>query len=250
MTARTTMRRRVSSSAVTVLVATAVWTGSTAPAKAAPVVTLGGGAGIVVGSARSVELCTLNSIGRDRTGALVGLTAGHCGVVGEAVRSESVASAGFLGIIATSIQTGGSAAALDYAVIRFDPARVRPSAVYGRNVITGTGPDPRTGGVACKQGRTTGYRCGSILSRLSPTSIVLASCSQPGDSGGPVIVDNRVVGLVRGSVVWSGAAGATGYPRCASRADASRNPTLATSILAVMADLNRRGGVGAGYRPL
>ena len=49
---------------------------------------------------------------------------------------------------------------LDYAVIKFDPAKVAPVANYNGFVIAGVGPDPAFGQIACKQGRTTGNSCG------------------------------------------------------------------------------------------
>ena len=47
--------------------------------------------------------------------------------------------------------------ALDYAVIQFDPQKVRPVNNVNGFQIDGLGPDPVTGDVACKLGRTTGY---------------------------------------------------------------------------------------------
>ena len=49
---------------------------------------------------------------------------------------------------------------LDYAVIRFDPAKVQPVSNWKGFAIDGIGPDPAFGEVACKLGRTTGYSCG------------------------------------------------------------------------------------------
>jgi hypothetical protein len=47
-------------------------------------VLLGGGAGIVVDG----TYCTLGTIGHDKTGGLVGFTAGHCGGPGAQVVAE------------------------------------------------------------------------------------------------------------------------------------------------------------------
>lgn len=55
--------------------------------------------------------------------------------------------------------------ALDYAVIKFDPAKVAPVANYGGFIINGIGPEPVFGQIACKQGRTTGNSCGVTWGR-------------------------------------------------------------------------------------
>jgi hypothetical protein len=77
-------------------------------------VPLGGGAGITVNGTP----CTLTTIGHDRSGALVGFTAGHCGGPGADVVAEG-ANNGTVG----SVTTVGDG--LDYAVIKFDPAKYR-----------------------------------------------------------------------------------------------------------------------------
>ncbi|GAA1457497.1 S1 family peptidase [Williamsia maris] len=246
-----TARRRVRLSVLVVALVIASVSGGLGSAQAAPNVTVGGGAGVLIGTGSSAQLCTLNSIGRDRFGGLVGLTAGHCASVGETVRLENAAGSGVIGVVRASTRTAApsSVSGLDYAVIGFDTGKVRPTAARGRVVIAGIGRDPAIGATACKQGRTTGYSCGPVLRRLSATTIIVATCAQPGDSGGPVVAGDRVVGLLRGSVVYSGVAGSA-YPSCSTRADAARTPLAATSMGAILADLDRVGRVGAGYRPV
>ncbi|PRC56740.1 peptidase, partial [Mycobacterium sp. ITM-2017-0098] len=82
---------------------------------------------------------------------------------------------------------------LDYAVIKFDPAKVAPVNEVNGFRIDGLGPDPTFGEVACKLGRTTGYSCGVTWGPgQEPGTILNQVCGGPGDSGGPVTVNNRL----------------------------------------------------------
>ena len=89
---------------------------------------------------------------------------------------------------------------LDYAVIQFDPQKVAPVNDVNGFRIDGLGPDPTFGEVACKLGRTTGYSCGVTWGPgEQPGTIVNQVCGQPGDSGAPVTVNNRLVGMIHGA---------------------------------------------------
>ena len=89
---------------------------------------------------------------------------------------------------------------LDYAVIRFDRAKVTPTSNVNGFVIDGLGPDPAFGDIACKLGRTTGYSCGVTWGPgKDPGTIVNQVCGQPGDSGAPVTVNNKLVGMIHGA---------------------------------------------------
>ena len=112
---------------------------------------LGGGAGIVI---NGDTMCTLTTIGSDKAGELIGFTSAHCGGPGAQVAAEGAESRGVLGVMISGNDN------LDYAVIKFDPAKVAPVANYNGFVISGIGPDPTFGQIACKQGRTTGNSCG------------------------------------------------------------------------------------------
>ena len=114
-------------------------------------VQIGGGAGIVVDGD---TYCTLTAIGNDRTGALIGFTSAHCGGPGAQVAAEGAEDQGVIGTMVAGND------GLDYAVIRFDPAKVNPVSNWNGFKINGIGPDPMFGDVACKLGRTTGYSCG------------------------------------------------------------------------------------------
>lgn len=74
----------------------------------------------------------------------------------------------------------------------------------------------------CKEGVTTGYSCGTMLGTVGPY-IIDTITESTGDSGAPIVVDDALVGIQ-----WvSGGA---------------------TAMTAIMADLDRRGGIGSGFR--
>jgi hypothetical protein len=197
------------------------------PASAA--VPLGGGAGIVVDG----SYCTLATIGHDKTGELVGFTAAHCGGPGAQVVAEG-----------TNDPVGSVAAAngdLDYAVIKFDPAAVTPTANFAGFPINGVGPDPVYRQPACRAGAATGASCGGIDSLGGPGPRMNMSRSgpfQPGDDGGPVTSDDLLVAIVRGGKVLT--------PQ-------ELPPFAVTNLVkfsAILADVNGNGGPGAGFAPV
>jgi hypothetical protein len=107
-----------------------------AAASAAPddKILLGGGAGITLNDA---TLCTLTAIGHDSAGRLIGFTSAHCGGPGSQVVAEGAEDHGAVGKVVAADD------ALTYAVIEFDPARVKPIADYEGFGIYGLGPaDP------------------------------------------------------------------------------------------------------------
>ena len=91
---------------------------------------LGGGSGIIIDNQFE---CTLTTIGHDRAGRLVGLTAGHCGEAGAQVWAEQARGAGVVGHFTYSNHD------LDYAVIQFDSHTVTPTNHVGNVTITGVG---------------------------------------------------------------------------------------------------------------
>jgi hypothetical protein len=135
-------------------------------------VPLGGGSGLVV---NGDTLCTLTSVGNDERGNLIGFTSAHCGGPGAQVGAEGAEGSGVLGTLVAGND------ALDYAVIQFDPHKVAPTNNVDNFQIDGLGPDPVTGDVACKLGRTTGYSCGVVWGPgQEPGTIVSQVCGQPG----------------------------------------------------------------------
>jgi hypothetical protein len=204
------------------------------PAMAAGKVPIGGGAGIIV---EGESYCTLTAIGYDRTGALVGFTSAHCGGPGARVASEVDEDSGVIGTMVAGND------ALDYAVIRFDPEKVAPVSNWNGFAIDGLGPDPAFGQVACKLGRTTGYSCGVTWGPgTEPGTIVNQVCGQPGDSGAPVTVNNRLVGMIHGAF-------SDGLPTCVIKYIPLHTPAVTMSMGAILGDLAAKNRPGAGFLP-
>ncbi|MHA7666450.1 S1 family peptidase [Mycolicibacterium sp. HS_4_1] len=205
------------------------------PAHADVPVPLGGGSGIVVDGD---TFCTLTTIGHDNRGKLVGFTSAHCGGPGHEVAAEGAENRGNLGVMVAGSQP------LDYAVIEFDPAKVQPLNNVNGFQIDGIGPDPAFGQVACKLGRTTGYTCGVTWGPgQDPGTIVDQVCGQPGDSGAPVTVDNKLVGMIHGAF-------SDDLPTCVVKYVPLHTPAVTVSINAVISDLDAKNRPGAGYVPI
>jgi hypothetical protein len=198
-------------------------------------VPLGGGAGIVVDGD---TMCTLTSVGTDNDRDLVGFTSAHCGGPGSQVAAEAAPDRGTLGTMVAGNDN------LDYAVIRFDPARVMPVADVGGFPINGIGPDPAVGQVACTDGRTTGESCGVTFGPgQDPGTIIAQLCGQPGDSGAPVTVDSKLVGMLHGAF-------SEDLPACVVKYVPLHTPAVVVSINAVLADLISKNRTGAGFVPV
>jgi hypothetical protein len=206
-----------------------------APAHAQAPVPLGGGSGLVV---NGETLCTLTAIGSDNQGNLIGFTSAHCGGPGAVVAAESAQNAGVVGTMVAGNEV------LDYAVIKFDPAKVAPLSEVNGFRIDGLGPDPTFGEVACKLGRTTGYSCGVTWGPgEEPGTIVNQVCGQPGDSGAPVTVNNRLVGMIHGAFSEE-------LPTCVVKFIPLHTPAVTMSINTQLADITAKGRPGSGFRPI
>ncbi|MBU3751842.1 MAG: serine protease [Mycobacterium sp.] len=198
-------------------------------------VPLGGGAGLVIDGE---TYCTLTAIGTDRSGALVGFTSAHCGGPDAQVAAEGAEDRGTLGTMVAGNE------GLDYAVIRFDPAKVTPVSNWNGFVIDGLGPDPMFGQVACKLGRTTGYSCGVTWGPgVDRGTIVNQVCGRPGDSGAPVTVNNKLVGMIHGAFT-------EGLPTCIIKYIPLHTPAVTMSMSAIMGDLAAKDRPGAGFVPI
>lgn len=192
-------------------------------AQAAPKVNLGGGSSILVlkgGNAASA--CTITAVGRPTSGQhrgrLIGLTAGHCGRPGQPIISERQQSRGVLGTVAAVDDR------LDIAVIHLDAEKVRPVRTVGNVTIRSIDTRPISfPTIICKQGRTTGNTCG-ITWFSDGTSHFAQMCVIEGDSGSPVVVGNRLVGMVN----------AYYFAACAG-------PETGTNMGAIMKRLNQWG---------
>jgi hypothetical protein len=198
-------------------------------------VPMGGGAGIVI---NGDTMCTLTTIGTDAAGDLIGFTSAHCGGPGEQVVAEAAQNRGPLGVMVSGNDN------LDYAVIKFDPAKVAPVSTYNGFTIAGIGPDPAFGQIACKQGRTTGNSCGVTWGPgQDPGTIVMQVCGQPGDSGAPVTVNNMLVGMIHGAF-------SDNLPTCIIKYIPLHTPAVVMSFNADLADINAKHRPGAGFVPL
>ena len=207
---------------------------ATGPAAADPI-PLGGGSGIVVDRD---TYCTLTAIGTDNRGELIGFTSAHCGGPGAKVAAEAAKDAGPVG----EMVAGNDG--LDYAVIKFDPARVTPTNNVNGFIIDGLGPDPKFGDIACKLGRTTGYSCGVTWGPgKDPGTIVNQVCGQPGDSGAPVTVNNRLVGMLHGAFTED-------LPTCIVKYIPLHTPAVTMSINTQLADIAAKGRPGSGFVPV
>jgi hypothetical protein len=196
---------------------------------------MGGGAGIVI---NGDTMCTLTTIGSDSAAELIGFTSAHCGGPGAQVAAEGAPNRGALGVMVAGNDT------LDYAVIKFDPAKVIPVANYNGFVITGVGPDPTFGAIACKQGRTTGNSCGVTWGMgQTPGTIVMQVCGRPGDSGGPVTVNNLLVGMIHGAF-------SDALPDCVVKYIPLHTPAVVMSFSSILADINAKNRPGAGFVPI
>lgn len=176
-------------------------------------------------------LCTLTASGYDAAGTKVGITAGHCGTVGQAVQSADAWQPGEAGTVVSTNDY------LDYSVIEFnDTAELSRS--YNGVTAHGVGGATAPGDYACKRGMATGTTCGRVF--LSNEEVQVAQiCAMQGDSGAPVFRHGRIVGVVTG-----------GAGRVACRTPlqgALHAPTTVTRMDAIVADLNRKGGPGAGF---
>lgn len=204
-------------------------------AHADPPVVLGGGSGIVV---NGDSFCTLTTIGHDTAGRLIGFTSAHCGGPGATVSAEGANGAGVLGTMVAGNDN------LDYAVIQFDPAKVTPTNNVNGFQIDGLGPDPVFGDVACKLGRTTGYSCGVTWGPgQDPGTIVNQVCGQPGDSGAPVTVNNRLVGMLHGAYTEE-------LPTCVVKFVPLHTPAVTMSFNTQLADITAKNRPGTGFVPV
>jgi hypothetical protein len=196
---------------------------------------LGGGSGLVVDGG---TLCTLTTIGNDNRGNLIGFTSAHCGGPGVRVAAEGFENAGVVGTMVAGND------ALDYAVIQFDPQKVRPVNNVKGFQIDGLGPDPVVGDVACKLGRTTGYSCGVTWGPGDePGTFINQVCGRPGDSGAPVTVNNRLVGMIHGAFSEE-------LPTCIIKYIPLHTPAVNMSFNTQLADITAKNRPGTGFVPV
>lgn len=208
-------------------------------AQAAPRAAVGGGSAIVIDKKYA---CTMTTVGLDRTGRLIGLTAGHCVKVGSQIWLEHNMGAGVIGRVVQKSKAG------DYGVVALDAGRVNATRVAGGATIRAVGAFPAAGATVCKAGRTTGYSCGPVLD-VDGASTISYVCANEGDSGGPIVTGGRVVGMLNGGLIL-GVPPIRGAIGCIDKALPIYSPMIATKMTAIVADLNSIGRYGAGFRPI
>jgi hypothetical protein len=222
---------------VAAVIAVIAPSGLSGTAMAAQMATMGGGSGIVL-DGRAV--CTLTTVGYDSADRMVGLTAGHCAEIGMPVQSETQ-QAGVIGTVAAVDHNN------DFAVIEFDRTKVTPVRQVAQTYIGGIGVPPRPGDIVCKNGRTSGFDCGVVWD--TPGWWFQSQlCSRPGDSGGPVTLGDRLVGMNIGHIGVM-VLGVTLFD-IACDAAAVHDPAVAIEIGVILGEMDRSGGVGVGFRPL
>ena len=132
---------------------------------------------------------------------------------------------------------------LAYAVIKFDPAKVTPTANFAGFAINGIGPDPDFRQPACTDGAATGNQCGLITTMPGPgPARNMNGCPfQPGDEGRPVTSDNLLIGVARNGW-WTAPGFSVPHP--------ARPESFLTLFSAIMNDVNAKGSPGAGFSPI
>jgi hypothetical protein len=211
-----------------------------APAVAQAAAPVGGGTPIMVGGNAG---CTVTAAGWDASGAPVAFTAAHCSKdLNAPVFLRDDPRAGVIGTIATRNEV------LDYSVIRLTRAAV-PVRQPG---VSGTGPIPDFGAVVCKDGFTTGHTCGVTWQREGH-KFWHQACAGYGDSGGPVTLDGRLVGILSGGHMppAAGSVGSVGtlLPSCIHPAQSPFFlPAISYSFETIMADATDRNWPGRGFR--
>ncbi|GAB3692937.1 S1 family peptidase [Corynebacterium nasicanis] len=179
-------------------------------------------------------MCTLGVVGTDAAGRKVGITAGHCGDPGDKVWSADSWQVGASGTVAASNKLH------DYSVIELG-SNTEISRTYNGVTVNSVGGPVVPGQMLCKQGVATGTTCGHVWSADEAMQISQL-CAMVGDSGAPVLAGDRMVGMVSGGVLAD--------QRYSCRTPLQGGlfmPTVSTNVDNVLADMNNRGGVGAGF---
>ncbi len=179
---------------------------------------------------RDGYVCSLGVVGTDRAGNKVGISAGHCLSVGTQVFYPGRRDLGPIGVtVASSGGPNYTTSGRDYSVIKFDASKVSLSTqgrVTANSIFPGT---PGLGTYVCKGGSLTGTTCGFVISTYPNGNIGGYIPVGPGDSGGALVAGTRWAGIVSGI-----------------NFNLLGGPFFFTSSASIVADLNAKGGVGAG----
>lgn len=178
------------------------------------------------------ELCTLLVAGTDASGRKVGVTAGHCGKVGDVVESADLYEAGVIGKVAYVNSN------LDYLIIEFND-KALPVADYGTGKVDVVGGTFTKQDELCKTGVATNLTCGKSIATGKDINVNTV-CAMQGDSGAPITVGDRLVAMVAG--------GAQEGLACTSPLQGFLYvPTAAILVDRIFVDIESRGELGAGF---
>ncbi|GAA2850039.1 hypothetical protein Acy02nite_33150 [Actinoplanes cyaneus] len=143
---------------------------------------------------------TLCSVGFPVAGGFV--TAGHCGGAGSPTLGYNNVAQGTF--------AGSSFPGNDYAWVRTNGNWVSQPWVNnyaGGNVLVSGSAEAAVGSSICRSGRTTGWRCGTLLGKNETINYAQGAvsglnrsnaCAEPGDSGGSWISGNQAQGVTSG----------------------------------------------------
>lgn len=221
------LKRLTLAAAVAVIPAGLLLGAGTASAAGTP--SIGSGSKIVMPiNAKESGACTVAGAGHDKFGNKVALTAGHCGKVGQVVKDSKGRT---IGTFATSVMNVNGISEfnkLDYAFIKLNP-NVRLASHTTLNPLGVIKRNPQFGQVVCKDGITTGVTCGALLGNSS-TEGAGYQLTYFGDSGGPVVMGGKLVGVTSRS---------SNIPVL--------TPTLYTFAKNIVKDATAKNTVGAGF---
>ncbi|MFC5938208.1 S1 family peptidase [Corynebacterium choanae] len=178
-------------------------------------------------------VCTLGVAGYDSEGNKIGITAGHCGKPGSEVVSADSWPMGTAGYVVAQ------SAKHDYSVIRFED-KVDVAKSYNGLTIDTLGWDDKPQ-MVCKYGVATGWTCGPQFLADQRTSLA-QYCANTGDSGAPVFIGNKLIGVVSG-----GLAPGNSFACVSPLQGPLHAPAITHSIDAIVNDINTHHGYGAGF---
>lgn len=168
-----------------------------AAAEPAPVIEIKPTSEIIVGPAA----CTLGFVFAGSDGMAEGLTAAHCGEVGNKV---TAADGTMVGTIVAHGPSGADIARVDIATSLTVYAQVGTIGSVHDIIDIETLNSQRP--LLCKQGITTGLSCGPLVGRATDGYMTFTAATEHGDSGSPVYALTRsgellAAGILEGSEI-------------------------------------------------
>ncbi|MEU4896985.1 S1 family peptidase [Streptomyces sp. NPDC044780] len=142
------------------------------------------------------------------------ITAGHC------TDGSSTWYAGSGLTTPVGPTTGTSFPGDDYGIVRYTNTAVPHPGTAGTVDLTGTAT-AYVGQQVCRRGATTGVRCGQVTALNATVNygggdivyglIQTNICAEPGDSGGPLYADGKIIGILSGGSGDCASGGTTFY---------------------------------------